>query len=205
MRRGVLTLAGPGPSGDVPSTDATKSGGTEYFPGAAFSFWMEDDNVAANLPGLYGDAAALCKSGPAPLLLSLEGPTDAHVHNRVCSRTFARQRGLLCANVEIPAHGEDVRAGEGRGGLPAWSSRLADRESEPRVATKWQVGPEVGPTAAVYRCTPTGMHGPACIVSGQSDTALAEDIAAHAAARVWPPRDPYPRELFSGPRRWLLL
>eukprot|EP01051_Picozoa_sp_SAG22_P013096 SAG22_NODE_1431_length_4441_cov_1.510134_1_plen_82_part_00 len=77
---------------------------------------MEDDNVTAGLPGLYGDAAALHESGPAPLLLSLEG-TEANVHARVCTRAFAQQRGILCASVEIPAHGEDVRESEGGGGL----------------------------------------------------------------------------------------
>jgi len=34
-------------------------------------------------------------------------------------------------------------------------------------ASKWEsrhVGPEVGPNPAFYRCVPTGMHGPTCIL-----------------------------------------
>ena len=73
MRRGVLTLPGPDPSGVVREASAARAGGTEYFPGAAFSFWTEDDNVSANLPGLYGDPEALLASGPMPLLLWLGG------------------------------------------------------------------------------------------------------------------------------------
>jgi hypothetical protein len=33
-----------------------------------------------------------------------------------------------------------------------------------QVRKTHQVGPEVGPTSAFYSCTPTGTHGPTCIV-----------------------------------------
>ena len=45
------------------------------------------------------------------------------VRSTVCTAEFARQHRLLCATIEIPAHGEDCRDGEPEG-LPGWAARL---------------------------------------------------------------------------------
>ena len=47
-----------------------------------------------------------------------------------------------------------------------------------------QVGPEVGPTSAFYTCTPTGMHGPACIFWANLTPFSLQRDSVHRAARA---------------------
>jgi hypothetical protein len=192
MRRGVLTLGGVDPSGVEREASPSRSGGTEYFPSAAFSFWTQDNCAAAGLAGLHG-APHGTPMAPAPLLLwlggeSLEGvrsgarerasPTfmgltrvglevgifcdflcsvllwnaslarflraspksRSQVRTAVCSAAFSCERRLLCATVELPAHGEDSRVGEPPG-LEGWATRLGRARKSFRTwwpgSTRW--------------------------------------------------------------------
>jgi hypothetical protein len=46
---------------------------------------------------------------------------------------------------------------------PAGQYTTQVRKTSAADGERRQVGPEVGPTAALYSCIPTGMHGPTCI------------------------------------------
>jgi hypothetical protein len=49
------------------------------------------------------------------------------------------------------------------GGVPGGGGGRPDRGAAGTASEKeGQVGPEVGPSSAFYRCMPTGMHGPTC-------------------------------------------
>jgi hypothetical protein len=80
-------------------------------------------------------------------------------------------------------------------------TNLANIDQKVR-ATRRQVGPEVGPTPAFYRCIPTGIYGPTCIFWANLIPFLAE--GRHVRARgLHPPlvvrRGPPPPR---GAARW---
>ena len=110
----------------------------------------------------------------APLLLWLGGAGGlAPLYEYALGEAaFARERRLLCVNVEIPAHGEDVREGEPRG-VAGWAARLAAGED----ICAWMAARV---TAVVSHLIDTGRADPACIIlAGGSRTAF---MALHCAA-----------------------
>ncbi|MBI2193015.1 MAG: prolyl oligopeptidase family serine peptidase [Planctomycetes bacterium] len=77
---------------------------------------------------LFGRLALLGQKGsaPAPTLFALSGAVEDALGEEAYIRVgliLARQ-GFLCASVDLPCHGEEVREGEQPGSLAGWRRRV---------------------------------------------------------------------------------
>ena len=89
------------------------------------------------------------------MLLLLKRPCDRTLG--VAPRRAGRPRVVVAADGRRKLLGQ-ARASEKEIGRLRWV-----RKAFPTLLGQLGVSSEVGPTLALYRCIPTGMHGPTCI------------------------------------------